>query len=311
VDDEEGKLSLGLDWQSPAWGIRLFGQRDYREAGDVQERSRFVNSIAAQEFGSDVTDPFWAQGGGIGLDATNILGLRWRLDGSIERQHRLTIRAAPAYGAFEPLVFALPLRAYRASLAFERPTSLAWFGTELRATGDFRLERVRADDIRLLPGDVTVARAAANVWAERPFGSNRLALFASGGAVGGTQGLIAQEWIYFGGPLSAPGYGLHELAATAGVTARAEWRTPVPAPSVSLGRFGNVPGQATLAPFVQAAFIDQASVFDALHPSGGYPSVGIATLLFYDILRVQFARGLRHGGWSFNLDVSRDFWGVL
>jgi hypothetical protein len=311
VDDEEGKGSLGLDWQSPAWGIRLFGQRDYREAGDVQERSRFVNSIAAQEFGSDVTDPFWAQGGGIGLDATNILGLRWRLDGSIERQHRLTIRAAPAYGAFEPLVFALPLRAYRASLAFERPTSLAWFGTELRATGDFRLERVRADDIRLLPGDVTVARAAANVWAERPFGSNRLALFASGGAVGGTQGLIAQEWIYFGGPLSAPGYGLHELAATAGVTARAEWRTPVPAPSVSLGRFGNVPGQATLAPFVQAAFIDQASVFDALHPSGGYPSVGIATLLFYDILRVQFARGLRHGGWSFNLDVSREFWGVL
>jgi hypothetical protein len=29
------------------------------------------------------------------------------------------------------------------------------------------------------------------------------------------------------------------------------------------------------------------------------------------MLRIQFARGLRNGRWSFDVDVSRDFWGIL
>jgi hypothetical protein len=72
-----------------------------------------------------------------------------------------------------------------------------------------------------------------------------------------------------------------------------------------------VPGQAMLAPFVQAAFINRANELDVAHPPGGYTSLGLAVQLFYDILRLQVARGLRHGGWAFNVDVNRDFWGVL
>ena len=36
-----------------------------------------------------------------------------------------------------------------------------------------------------------------------------------------------------------------------------------------------------------------------------------ALMPFFDLLRVQVARGLRRGRWTFNVDVSRDFWGVL
>jgi len=28
-------------------------------------------------------------------------------------------------------------------------------------------------------------------------------------------------------------------------------------------------------------------------------------------VRLEIARGLRHGVWTFNVDVTRDFWGVL
>jgi hypothetical protein len=47
------------------------------------------------------------------------------------------------------------------------------------------------------------------------------------------------------------------------------------------------------------------------HPSGVYPSAGVALQPFYDLLRIQVGRGLRHGRWSLNVDVTRDFWGVL
>jgi hypothetical protein len=42
-----------------------------------------------------------------------------------------------------------------------------------------------------------------------------------------------------------------------------------------------------------------------------YPSVGIAVQPLFDLLRIQVARGLRNGRWGLNIDVSRDFWGIL
>jgi hypothetical protein len=160
---------------------------------------------------------------------------------------------------------------------------------------------------------VTVGRAFASVTATRPFGRNQLVLQASGGAVGASAAddVPPQEWLYFGGPVSAPGYAFHELAARAGVTARVEWRTPIPAPAISLGRFGKVPGEATLAPFLQGTFARPALSTDIAHPAGVYPSAGVAVQPFFDLLRIQFARGLRNGRWTFNVDVTRDFWGIL
>jgi hypothetical protein len=129
--------------------------------------------------------------------------------------------------------------------------------------------------------------------------------------VGANGAIPPQEWLWFGGPLSAPGYAYHELGALAGVSQRVEWRTPVPVPSIPLGRFGRVPGQATLAPFVQGTYIRPALGTDVAHPSGIYPSVGVALMPFFDLLRLQVARGLRNGRWTLDVDVAREFWGLL
>ncbi len=309
IDDRRGKGALTVEWQSPAWGIRAFGMSDYREAGDIQERSRIMNSFAAQEFGSDMSDPYDVRAAGLGLDAHAFAGTNLRLDASLERQRPLTIRATPASGTFAPLVPATPLRALRVSLAAERPTALSVLGTEVRASAELRATRVSTDDAAMPIPTATVGRAFAAVSVERPYEHSRLAFTAALGAVGSSASVPPQEWLFFGGPVSAPGYGVHELAALAGATTRLEWRVPVPAPSMNLGRFGRIPGQATLAPFVQGTFV--RSPAGAGRASGGYPSVGVAIQPFFDLLRIQVARGLRNGGWGINVDVTRDFWGIL
>jgi hypothetical protein len=44
----------------------------------------------------------------------------------------------------------------------------------------------------------------------------------------------------------------------------------------------------------------------------GVPVVGLGALGFFDLLRVDVARGLgREGRWLFSVDVTRDFWRVL
>ena len=312
IDDREVKGMLGADWQSPRWGVRAFGMRDFRDVGDLQERSRLVNSLAAQEFGSDATDPYFVEGLGLGLDVRDVVGLRLRLDVSHERQRPLNITARPARGVFDPLVPALRQRALRLSLAAERPTSLWFLGSELRARAELRITRFSAyADAAATEQPFSVGRAYGSASLERPFEAGRLVVFAAGGAVGGSSAVPPQEWLYFGGPISAPGYAFHELGSLAGATTRAEWRVQVPAPAVSLGRFGRVPARATLAPFVQATYSRRGRLSDLTHPDGVYPSVGVAVQPFFDMLRLQLARGLRNGRWSFNVDVAREFWGVL
>ena len=311
IDEREMKGTVGLDWQSPVWGLRLYGSRDFREAGDIVERSRIINSIAAQEFGSDATDPFGVQAVGLGLDSRAFAGMRMRLDASLERQRPLLIHAVPANGTFDPLVNAARVRAQRIALSVERPTSLSFLGTEFRGSGEARVSHLTQDDSAFPIASSNVVRAFVSVSLERQFAAGRVALSLAGGAVGGSGTVPAQEWLYFGGPVSAPGYQFHELAALAGATTRAEWRVKMPAPPLSLGRFGRIPGEATLAPFAQATYARRAIAADLAHPEGVYPSVGIALQPLFDLMRLQVARGTRRGTWTFNVDVSRDFWGIL
>ena len=311
IDDRAAKGTVGIDWQSPEWGVRLYGSRDFREAGDISERSRIINSIAAQEFGSDATDPYGVQAVGLGLDSRALAGMRLHLDASLERQRPLLIHAVPANGTFEPLVNAAHVRAQRLALGIERPTSLSVFGTELRGSAEVRVTHFSEDDAAFPFASSNVLRAFASISVERPYDAGRLTLTLAGGAVGASAAVPPQEWLYLGGPVSAPGYRYHELAALTGATTRAEWRMKVPAPSLSLGRFGRIPGEATLAPFAQATYARRAIAADITHPEGVYPSVGIALQPLFDLVRIQVARGLRHGVWSFNVDASRDFWGIL
>jgi hypothetical protein len=311
IDDRAVKGRVMTEWQSPRAGIRLFAMRDFREAGDIPERSRLVNSLAAQEFGADATDPYHVEGVGIGFDAHELRGLRLRLDGTVERQRALDIRATPARGTFPRILPATRVRAARVTLSADRATALSFLGTELRANAELRASRLTSDDASVPFSPTTVGRAFLSLGIERPLGASRLVLQTHAGVVGGGGGIPPQEWLWFGGPVSAPGYAYHELGALGAVSQRVEWRAPVPFPAVPLGRFGRVPGEATLAPFAQGTFVRRALDEDVAHPTGVYPSVGVALIPFFGLVRVQVARGLRNGRWSFDVDLSREFWGIL
>jgi hypothetical protein len=100
---------------------------------------------------------------------------------------------------------------------------------------------------------------------------------------------------------------------------------PVPFPSFTLGRYGRVPGRGTLAPYAHVALIDDppgiCSGFapsgfgpfpSCRTPAGAYPSLGAAYILPFDLVRIDVARGVaRTGRWTFNIDVSREFWSIL
>ena len=128
-----------------------------------------------------------------------------------------------------------------------------------------------------------------------------------------------------GGPVTAPGYDYHSLIGNVGLSQRLEVQAPVPFPSISLGRFGRSAGRATLAPFATAVRLVQSDVNGPagtpppppslqrvfMRQTGVYPSAGVGLLMFFNLLRLDAARGLKDGRWSFYFDVNRAFWSVL
>jgi hypothetical protein len=87
----------------------------------------------------------------------------------------------------------------------------------------------------------------------------------------------------------------------------------VPFPPLPLARFGRAGGAATLAPFVQALYVGRPEPLGRGEATRGgwYPSVGVGALVLFDVLRLDVARGLRDGRWTFSLDAGRDFWRIL
>ncbi|HWJ23081.1 MAG TPA: hypothetical protein VNS52_12075, partial [Gemmatimonadaceae bacterium] len=322
VDDRAGKGELALGWQRASGaGLRLSAFRRYREAGDEAETSGLRNSFAAQEFGSDYTDYYDARGAALAADLGTRLGVRWRVEGGYEWQDALAVHARPAAGRYEGTIPAARLGEARATLSLSRPTALSFFGTELRAAAELRGALYRPRDVN---GDFAgprgeVARAFATASVERPVGvRQRLVLRTTAAGVAGAD-VPPQELVFLGGPASAPGYDFHSHVGRFGATQRVEWRTPVPFVAVPLGRFGHAPASATLAPFVHAAYVARPVTLDRLGGTGGtsagaggwHPSAGVGALFFFDLLRVDLARGLRDGRWSASVDVGRDFWGIL
>ena len=140
-------------------------------------------------------------------------------------------------------------------------------------------------------------------------GDHRLVLrTVAGGAVG--PGVPAQELAYAGGPTTGPGYRFHEFAGRLLASQRVEWQLPIPFVGVPLGRFGRVTPRATLAPVAQAVYLARPAGFQPGR-AGWYPAVGVGSLLFFDLLRVDVARGVRDGRWTFSVDAARGFWPIL
>lgn len=306
--------------------IRAFASRDYRQLGDVAERSMAMNSLAAQEFASDYTDPYLVRAAGLKAEARSLLGLDATVTGALEWQAPVSVRATPVTGAFQPTVPVADQHVLRWALDLDRPPSLWMFGTELTMHAQARLVVPQGPQVPepspLFTGDLgSTLRGSLVAQLERPFGETRLVTSATVAGVGGQNTDLAPqraELVYLGGPVSAPGYNFHSLVSDAGATAHLEWQLPAPFIPFSLGRFGHVPAQGAIAPYAHFALLgEQPGVcvsVTARCPSSPqlYPALGAAYLLPFNVLRIDVARGVARGGrWTFGVDVSREFWSIF
>jgi hypothetical protein len=306
--DRESKGRVTVGWERGdglTIGVRAF--REYRDAGDEPEMSRVASSIAAQEFGADYSDPYDVRGLGVTLRSPRGAAARWRFDAGYEWQRPVSITATPSFGRFEPLLNVRRGWGPRIALAVERPRIANPEGTEWEAHAEIRLARVLGD---------TVARyirqsGAAAIY---PRWDRNLTIRFAYGSVRGPGPEPVYDRFLLGGPVSLPGYAFHQFASEGFASLRVERRFAAPFPAIPLGRWGRVPGSVTLSPFVGGAFLGDVSSprgADPGPPWGNYPFLGVAVLPFFELVRIDVARGLRDGRWLVTADVSRDFWPIM
>ncbi len=326
IDDGVLRGSAALRWQDAGGAsVRLYAAHTLADARDEPERSRLANSLAAQEWGSDATEPYdvKALGAELSLPAA---GLQWTLGAAREQQASVTVHANPATGVFAPTIPALDYTPLHVSLRVERGAPVTLLGFDVTAA--VRLDQWHATTPPVCAAAVGSAcavpprnaqRASFIGDVQRAFGPFTVLGHTDAAIVDGAGAPVApQQLVYLGGPLTAPGYPLDGLlVGTRGVSQRVELQLPVPFYGFSLGTFGRAPARATLAPFFNVVALDPA--YAAAPSSDGvtrearvFPSVGLGLIGFFDLVRLDVARGLEHGGrWTFSLDVTRSFWPIL
>lgn len=302
--DSRAKGRARLVWES-ASGLRvaLEGRNEFDEVGDLPEVSGLRNSIAAQEFGSDWTDPYGVAGGALRVALPPSGRRRLAFEIQRERHAPLALRGTPASGRYGPLFAAdrVTVSSVGAEWSMAPPTDPRDPDLSFLIEASGGLSRGRESD-----ETSAYARASLEMEWRRSLGQGRLVSRTNVSGVSAGAGVPAQFGVAAGGPLSAPGYRFHSMRGPAMVLQRLEWQRRIPFVSMKLGRFGTVPSSVTLAPYLHQALVRDP---DARWRSA--PSVGLGVIGLFDLLRVDVAKPLRGGGWLFSVDVAREFWHVM
>jgi hypothetical protein len=312
--DEEwkGEVGFGLTFDRGR-DVRVFARRDYLDVRDVPEASGVRNSIAAQEFGSDYTDPIDVRALGAHVTLGRWARARWRIEAAHEAHQSLLVRATPEHGTYEPAIPARDVEGARVSI---RGDGATW-------SGGAGLLQVNGE-LRLTDFDTRAARLAVTAEFKRPLAGGTIETRTIAAAL--TNGDVAPQLaVYFGGPTTAPGYRFDDFAARRGVSQRVEWRTEIPFVPVALGRFGRVPAHATFATYAHTVWVDDPMILIGIDSppeptppfafrgtrQGWYPSIGVALEPLMGLVRIDVAYGLREGRWTGAFDIARIFWPVL
>ena len=308
--DHAFKESGSIGWhRASGAGITISAHDDFRAAGDVPETSGVRNTVAAQEFGADLTDEYRSRGFTLALDGGEFGGARWGLSFDRDQQSRLAVHATPVSGTFQPAFAADSTTEWRAALTAFRAKSDAPLGTTLQYAASASISRTHFDAGAQRGAASFTGRIALDAQLERAFGNDRLALSTDAASTLGA-GVPVQNLVYFGGPVTGPGYGYHEFAGATGLSQRVEWRHPAWNIPLRLGRFGSMHMPVTLAPFVQGVWLDNVRPTTP-GSAGWHESVGLGVLSLFDALRFDVARGTRNGRWAFAVDFTREFWRIL
>jgi hypothetical protein len=303
IADREPKGVARLTWRpAVATSIRFGAFDEVRDASDVPEASGLRNSVGAQEFGADFTEPYRVRGFDLRVErrppnaaVTASLGV------AREWTEAVAVEAVPARGTYRPVPVVPSGQGWRADLSLSvvpRPL----LGGAVHGSLALQVRRLRdADDVSM------PARGTARLEFERPIGAGTLVASTFAGIASDR---LPQDLVRAGGPVTAPGYRAHQFESTALVAQRLEWRLPVPFPSIPVGRWGRSPGGATLAPLT-AIVVQEERGASGERRAAGYLSVGAGLLVFFDLVRFDVARGLRNGRWTFGVDLSKDLWRIL
>ncbi|HEV8409796.1 MAG TPA: hypothetical protein VGQ30_04760 [Gemmatimonadaceae bacterium] len=308
--DHAFKEAIAAGWQRPGGaGVTISAHDDFLSAGDVAEVSGVRNTLAAQEFGADLTDYYRSRGVSVAITAGDFAGARWSVALDRDQQTALAVHAKPVSGSFQPAFAADSITAWRATLSAFHARSDGPFGSTLQLAASVSGARNNFDVSTAAQRTNWTGRLSLDAQIERAFGADRLELETTAAGVVGA-GAPAQDLVYFGGPVTGPGYGYHALSGTTGLSQRVEWRHPAWSFRMPLGRFGSLPVPVTLAPFVQGIWTTGSSA-SALPADGWHESAGLGVLTLFDALRFDVARGLRRGNWMFGVDFARAFWRIL
>jgi len=307
-----GELSLA--WRRADGAFAIVRTRDdVADVGDEPETSGLRNSLAAQEFGVDLTDPYRERLVGLGVGRARSDGWRWGVSLERREERALAVHATPATGHYAPTPAVDSLRAWRAQLDVAR-SSLMVGGATLGVRGAFFAERDRVDSGTFAFGGAPrparagwVGRGVATLDASMPLSQGRVVARTVAGMIVGGFAPPMQRLIYLGGPLTGPGFAFHQFAGYATLSQRVEWQHTVPFVSLRLGRFGKVPSSLTLAPFATALWVDTRGA----PGQGWHGAVGLGALALFDQLRVDVAKGVGGGRWTFGVDLSRALWPIL
>ncbi len=304
--NRQSASALGLAWRRADGAfVALRAVSDFADAGDEPEVSGVRNSLAAQEFGADFTDPYHEHAVSLTAGFAPTDGWRWSAAIDRRRESALAVHATPSTGRYEPTLAARSLDAWRVGLEARRSAwALGVATVGVRASLFAECDLARADhgacEQRWLRGTIVVdasRRVAAGTLMTRTF--------AAGLSNGSSP--PSQRLVRIGGPVTGPGFAYHQFAGRAALSQRLEWQQSIPFVPMRFGRFGKVPSALTLAPFVVGLWVDGP---DAA-ARGWHGSVGLGVLAFFDQLRVDVARGGRGGRWTFSVDLAQTLWPIL
>jgi hypothetical protein len=300
--DERLKGSARLTYRvSPRRMLRVSVFDELRDASDVAEASGLRNSIAAQEFGADFTEPYRVRGFDLRAEYRIGSGLTASVTVARESTDSARLAATPAWGTYRPLIAVPSQKHWRTEYGLSL-SSWAVLGGAVDGNVAVQLRNVTDAD-----GPGLAIRTTGRLQYQHAVGAGAIVAATFAGI---TDSELPQDQIRAGGPVTAPGYSPHQFTSQALVAQQVEWRFPVPFPSIPIGRWGKSPGVATLAPLASVVLQDER-LSSGKRTLTGYSSVGAGLLLFFDLVRIDVARGLRNGRWTFGVDLTRDLWRIL
>ncbi|MDP1891823.1 MAG: hypothetical protein Q8K55_13100 [Gemmatimonadaceae bacterium] len=304
--NRRGAGALAIAWRR-ANGVYVAARAidDFADAGDEAEASGVRNSLAAQEFGADYTDPYRERAVSLTAGYAPADGWRWSATIDRRRESALAVHATPSTGRYEPTIAARTLEAWRVGVEARRAAWAVGRATvgvraSLFAECDGTSDHDRGCDQGWLRGTIAVE-------ASRPVATGTLVTRTLAAGLSGGYAPPPQRLVRLGGPVTGPGFDYHQFVGRAALSQRLEWQRTIPFVPMRLGRFGRVPSTLTLAPFAMGLWVDGQGA----PAHGWHGAVGLGVLAFFDQLRVDVARGGRGGRWTFSVDLAQALWPIM